>query len=220
MEAFDAVLPSIIPSSKREGFATVPDTTWRDVGALEGVREELEMAIVEPIKNPERFKKVGITAATGVLLWGPPGCGKTLLAKAVAAESKANFISVKGPELLNKVSLITLGRVYLQTRLCRAFVVRNSVWSYSHSNFPPIPNANLYTSTLANLNAPSVKSSNVPARPSHALFSSTNSTPSPLNAAQNSTKLQHASSTPYSQNSTAYQCAKASTSSRPPTAQK
>ncbi|KAH7069123.1 P-loop containing nucleoside triphosphate hydrolase protein [Paraphoma chrysanthemicola] len=102
MEAFDAVLPTIIPSSKREGFATVPDTTWRDVGALEGVREELEMAIIEPIKNPERFKKVGITAATGVLLWGPPGCGKTLLAKAVAAESKANFISVKGPELLNK----------------------------------------------------------------------------------------------------------------------
>jgi ribosome biogenesis ATPase len=220
MEAFDAVLPIIIPSSKREGFATVPDTTWRDVGALEGVREELEMAIVEPIKNPERFKKVGITAATGVLLWGPPGCGKTLLAKAVAAESKANFISVKGPELLNKVRLIMLGRVYLQTCLCRAFVVRNSVWSYTHSNFTPIPNANLYTSTSANLNAPSVKSSNVPARPSHALFSSTNSTPSPPNAAQNSTKLQHASSTPCSQNSTAYQCAKASTSSRPPTAQK
>lgn len=104
MEAFSAVLPTIVPSSKREGFATVPDTTWNDVGALQGVREELEMAIVEPIKNPERYAKVGITAATGVLLWGPPGCGKTLLAKAVAAESKANFISVKGPELLNKVS--------------------------------------------------------------------------------------------------------------------
>lgn len=104
MEAFTAVLPAIIPSSKREGFATIPDTTWRDVGALENVREELQMAIVEPIKNPQRYKKVGISAPTGVLLWGPPGCGKTLLAKAVAAESKANFISVKGPELLNKVS--------------------------------------------------------------------------------------------------------------------
>lgn len=103
MEAFQAVLPTITPSSKREGFATVPDTTWRDVGALEGVRDELEMAIVEPIQNPERYAKVGISAPTGVLLWGPPGCGKTLLAKAVAAESKANFISVKGPELLNKV---------------------------------------------------------------------------------------------------------------------
>jgi ribosome biogenesis ATPase len=104
MQAFESVLPSIVPSSKREGFATVPDTTWRDVGALEGVRDELQMAIVEPIQNPERYAKVGISAPTGVLLWGPPGCGKTLLAKAVAAESKANFISVKGPELLNKVS--------------------------------------------------------------------------------------------------------------------
>lgn len=102
MEAFLAVLPSIQPSSKREGFATVPDTTWEDIGALQDIREELEMAIVEPIQHPERYKQVGITAPTGVLLWGPPGCGKTLLAKAVANESKANFISVKGPELLNK----------------------------------------------------------------------------------------------------------------------
>ena len=111
MEAFKAVLPGIVPSSKREGFATVPDTTWSDVGALASVREELQMAIVEPIKDPQRFKNVGITTATGVLLWGPPGCGKTLLAKAVAAESKANFISVKGPELLNKVSHLTLNNV-------------------------------------------------------------------------------------------------------------
>lgn len=112
MEAFDAVLPAIVPSSKREGFATVPDTTWRDVGALAGVRDELQMAIVEPIQNPQRYKAVGISAPTGVLLWGPPGCGKTLLAKAVAAESKANFISVKGPELLNKVCDISLFSSY------------------------------------------------------------------------------------------------------------
>jgi ribosome biogenesis ATPase len=102
MEAFLAVLPGIQPSSKREGFATIPDTTWADIGALQDVREELEMAIVEPIKNPQRYANVGISAPTGILLWGPPGCGKTLLAKAVANESKANFISVKGPELLNK----------------------------------------------------------------------------------------------------------------------
>ena len=102
MEAFTSVLPTITPSSKREGFATIPDVSWQDVGALQQVREELEMAIVQPIVNPERFKAIGLDAPTGVLLWGPPGCGKTLLAKAVAAESKANFISIKGPELLDK----------------------------------------------------------------------------------------------------------------------
>lgn len=99
---FFTALPKIQPSSKREGFATIPDTTWADIGALGGVRDELVTAIVEPIKNPDVYARVGITAPTGVLLWGPPGCGKTLLAKAVANESRANFISVKGPELLNK----------------------------------------------------------------------------------------------------------------------
>ncbi|KAJ5939431.1 hypothetical protein N7466_002565 [Penicillium verhagenii] len=99
---FFTALPKIQPSSKREGFATIPDTTWADIGALGGVRDELSTAIVEPIRTPDIYEKVGITAPTGVLLWGPPGCGKTLLAKAVANESRANFISVKGPELLNK----------------------------------------------------------------------------------------------------------------------
>ena len=99
---FTTALPKIQPSSKREGFATIPDTTWADIGALGPVREELLTAIVEPIRHPEKYARVGITAPTGVLLWGPPGCGKTLLAKAVANESRANFISVKGPELLNK----------------------------------------------------------------------------------------------------------------------
>ncbi|KAJ5610771.1 hypothetical protein N7510_007490 [Penicillium lagena] len=99
---FFTALPKIQPSSKREGFATIPDTTWADIGALGGVRDELSTAIVEPIMNPDIYASVGITAPTGVLLWGPPGCGKTLLAKAVANESGANFISVKGPELLNK----------------------------------------------------------------------------------------------------------------------
>lgn len=99
---FFTALPKIQPSSKREGFATIPDTTWADIGALGGIRDELVTAVVDPIKSPEIYAKVGITAPTGVLLWGPPGCGKTLLAKAVANESRANFISIKGPELLNK----------------------------------------------------------------------------------------------------------------------
>ncbi|KAF8813475.1 AAA-domain-containing protein [Phlegmacium glaucopus] len=99
---FTLALKQVQPSSKREGFATVPDVTWADIGALRNTREELHMAVVQPIRRPDLFSAVGIVAACGVLLWGPPGCGKTLLAKAVANESRANFISVKGPELLNK----------------------------------------------------------------------------------------------------------------------
>ncbi|KAG8858272.1 hypothetical protein FRB96_005402 [Tulasnella sp. 330] len=101
-EDFKLALVGVQPSSKREGFATIPDVTWADVGALANVREELSMAVVHPLRRPELFKLVGVDAPCGVLLWGPPGCGKTLLAKAVANESKANFINVKGPELLNK----------------------------------------------------------------------------------------------------------------------
>jgi len=100
---FLTALLKIQPSSKREGFATIPDVTWADIGALKPLRVEMQMAIVQPIKRPALYASVGITAPAGVLLWGPPGCGKTLLAKAVANESKANFISIKGPELLNKV---------------------------------------------------------------------------------------------------------------------
>jgi ribosome biogenesis ATPase len=103
---FVDAIPKIQPSAKREGFATVPDVTWENVGALSELREQLQLAIVQQIREPEMYSQVGITAPSGVLLWGPPGCGKTLLAKAVANESRANFISVKGPELLNKVSVL------------------------------------------------------------------------------------------------------------------
>nr|XP_015218224.1 PREDICTED: nuclear valosin-containing protein-like [Lepisosteus oculatus] len=101
MDDFRASLSSVQPSAKREGFATVPDVTWADIGALQDVREELTMAILAPVRNPEQFRALGLSAPAGVLLAGPPGCGKTLLAKAVANESGLNFISVKGPELLN-----------------------------------------------------------------------------------------------------------------------
>ncbi|KAJ2630455.1 Ribosome biogenesis ATPase rix7 [Coemansia sp. RSA 1290] len=99
---FIQALAKVQPSAKREGFATVPGVTWDDIGALAKVREELRMAVVEPIRNPAIFAQVGITAPAGVLLWGPPGNGKTLLAKAIASESHTNFISVKGGELMSK----------------------------------------------------------------------------------------------------------------------
>uniref|UniRef100_F7F9D8 Nuclear VCP like n=1 Tax=Ornithorhynchus anatinus TaxID=9258 RepID=F7F9D8_ORNAN len=101
MNDFTVALSSVQPSAKREGFVTVPNVTWADIGALEDIREELTMAILAPVRNPEQFKALGLLAPAGILLAGPPGCGKTLLAKAVANESGLNFISVKGPELLN-----------------------------------------------------------------------------------------------------------------------
>ena len=101
-EDFTLALSQIQPTSKREGFSTIPNVSWENVGGLKDLREELYYDIVLPIINPQKLKLVGLSKAAGVLLYGPPGCGKTLLAKAVANEAKANFISIKGPELLNK----------------------------------------------------------------------------------------------------------------------
>uniref|UniRef100_A0A7I5E7Y6 Nuclear valosin-containing protein-like n=1 Tax=Haemonchus contortus TaxID=6289 RepID=A0A7I5E7Y6_HAECO len=102
MSDFERALENVQPSAKREGFATVPDVSWQDIGALNDIRQELEWNILFPVKRPEDFALLGITAKPqGILLCGPPGCGKTLLAKAVANETGMNFISVKGPELLN-----------------------------------------------------------------------------------------------------------------------
>ncbi|XP_031192715.1 nuclear valosin-containing protein-like isoform X3 [Mastomys coucha] len=98
---FIVALAEVQPSAKREGFVTVPNVTWADIGALEDIRDELIMAILAPVRNPDQFRTLGLGSPAGILLAGPPGCGKTLLAKAVANESGLNFISVKGPELLN-----------------------------------------------------------------------------------------------------------------------
>ncbi|XP_037500534.1 LOW QUALITY PROTEIN: nuclear valosin-containing protein-like [Rhipicephalus sanguineus] len=98
---FESALKLVQPSAKREGFATVPDVTWDDVGALTSIREALQVAILAPVRHRDKYESLGLVTPTGILLHGPPGCGKTLLAKAIANESGINFISVKGPELLN-----------------------------------------------------------------------------------------------------------------------
>jgi transitional endoplasmic reticulum ATPase len=99
---FKQALKGIEPSALREVFVEVPDVTWEDVGGLEGTKERLRETIQWPLEYPEVFEQMDMQAAKGVLMYGPPGTGKTLLAKAIANESKSNFISIKGPELLNK----------------------------------------------------------------------------------------------------------------------
>lgn len=101
-EDFDNALKMVEPSAMREVLVEVPNVRWDDVGDLEGVKQELREAVEWPLKDPEAFKRMGIEPPRGILLYGPPGTGKTLLARAVATESEANFISVKGPELLSK----------------------------------------------------------------------------------------------------------------------
>ncbi|KAL6649191.1 hypothetical protein ACP70R_013415 [Stipagrostis hirtigluma subsp. patula] len=88
------------PSALRETVVEVPNVSWNDIGGLEGVKRELQETVQYPVEHPDMFEKFGMSPSKGVLFYGPPGCGKTLLAKAIANECQANFISVKGPELL------------------------------------------------------------------------------------------------------------------------
>ena len=102
MDDFLAALRDIEPSAIREVFVEVPDVRWQDVGGLGVTKERLIEAVEWPLKYGHFFKKAGIKAPKGILLSGPPGCGKTMLAKAIATESRVNFISIKGPSLLSK----------------------------------------------------------------------------------------------------------------------
>jgi len=102
MKDFLDALKEIQPSAIREVLVEVPNVHWDDVGGLEEVKRELKEAVEWPLKHPKVFKRMGVDPPKGILLYGPPGTGKTLLAKAIATESEANFISVKGPELMSK----------------------------------------------------------------------------------------------------------------------
>ena len=99
---FAAALAQVQPSLKREGFTTIPTTTFSSIGALKSTCEALKTRVVAPILEPEKYARYGDMPPTGVLLWGPPGCGKTLLAKAVANAAGASFIHAGGAELLSK----------------------------------------------------------------------------------------------------------------------
>ena len=101
-ENFDEALKITEPSAMREVLLEIPNVHWDDVGGLEIVKQQLIEAVEWPITHPEIFQRHGVTPPHGILLYGPPGTGKTLLAKAVATESQANFIAIRGPELLSK----------------------------------------------------------------------------------------------------------------------
>ena len=102
MEDFINAYKEVTPTAMREVYIEVPTIHWDDIGGLEEVKQELKEAVEWPLKNPEIFKRLGIKPPKGILLYGPPGCGKTLLARAVATESEANFITIKGPEVFSK----------------------------------------------------------------------------------------------------------------------
>lgn len=102
MDDFMNAFKEITPTAMREVAVEVPIVHWDEVGGLEEVKEKLKEAVEWPLKNPEVFKRLGIQPPKGILLIGPPGCGKTMLARAVATESEANFISIKGPEVFSK----------------------------------------------------------------------------------------------------------------------
>jgi transitional endoplasmic reticulum ATPase len=99
---FEQALKDVMPSAMREVFMESPDVNWKDIGGLEEVKQELQEAVEWPLKYPELYSTLGYRAPRGIILYGPSGTGKTLLAKAVATESETNFISVRGPELMSK----------------------------------------------------------------------------------------------------------------------
>jgi transitional endoplasmic reticulum ATPase len=99
---FENAFKEIVPSAMREVYLETPDVKWSEIGGLESVKRELQEAVEWPLKFSDLYKAIGYNMPKGVLLYGPSGTGKTLLAKAVATESEANFISVRGPELLSK----------------------------------------------------------------------------------------------------------------------
>jgi transitional endoplasmic reticulum ATPase len=102
MDDFENALKDVMPSAMREVYLETPDIRWSDIGGLESVKKELQEAVEWPLKYPDLYTAIGYSMPKGILLYGPSGTGKTLLAKSVATESEANFISVRGPELLSK----------------------------------------------------------------------------------------------------------------------
>ncbi|CAL9219262.1 unnamed protein product [Arabidopsis halleri] len=126
MSDFEEAVNLVQASLTREGFSIVPDVKWDDVGGLDHLRLQFNRYIVRPIKKPDIYKAFGVDLETGFLLYGPPGCGKTLIAKAAANEAGANFMHIKGAELLNKYvgeSELAIRTLFQRARTCAPCVI-------------------------------------------------------------------------------------------------
>lgn len=154
---FTDAMKGIRPSALREVFVERPNVHWADVGGLNSVKDELKEVVELPLKNPEKFEKMGIRPSRGVLLVGPPGVGKTMLAKAVATEREANFISIKGPEIISKFvgeSAMKMREIFRKARLaapCIIFIDEIDALSQSRQNTDPSSGAVIFQEVLYTL---------------------------------------------------------------------
>ncbi|KAJ0499935.1 putative AAA+ ATPase domain, ATPase, AAA-type, core, AAA ATPase, AAA+ lid domain-containing protein [Helianthus annuus] len=127
MSDFEEAVKLVQPSTKREGFTSIPDVKWEDIGGLDWLRMKFNEYIVNRIKDPVAYEKRGLNnSETAFLLHGPPGCGKTLIAKAVANEAGANFIHIKGPEIMNKYvgeSELAVRNIFSRARTCSPCII-------------------------------------------------------------------------------------------------
>lgn len=112
-------LPQIRPSAMREVFIETPTVRWSDIAGQDEVKQKLKECVEWPLTHHETFKRLGVEAPKGVLLYGPPGCSKTMTAKALATESGINFIAVKGPEVSLPVSNWLLMSIVASEQICR-----------------------------------------------------------------------------------------------------
>lgn len=125
-KTLDSCLSDIQPSGLKDLLVQIPKTLWSDIGGYDSLKLQIKQVVEWPLKHPEAFKRMGIKPSKGVLLYGPPGCSKTMIAKAIATESSLNFIAIKGPELFSKYvgdSEKAIRELYKRARLCAPAVV-------------------------------------------------------------------------------------------------
>lgn len=114
------------PAEIKELIVEVPEVYWKEIGGYESVKKEIRKVVELPLQHASKFAKFGIEPSKGIMLYGPPGCSKTMMAKAIATESKLNFIGIKGPELFSKYvgeSEAAIRNIFKRARACSPCVI-------------------------------------------------------------------------------------------------